>query len=316
MSSFSVPAKFTTAEESMAWFATNCDSLKSMEETDFIQAIHDLKSALPKVSKKTPVEDRKDAPYNAERCDARVWLKPGDFAGQCNCKKVDGQDLCNRHQKESNDNGDMVRNGFYNQERPTHAYGNTEDKLLTWHDVVVEKSTKAKKKSGTSKPRCCGNCGEPGHTKRNCPNATAEVKPKSKGFSEEELLKMLEVAQAAKAAEAEVEAEKAAEVEQNSVELQEDILSPASQSAAGTGIAAQESQEGSEDEEQEEEEQVKAVSSIDCTFEEIPYTRDQDNVVYDDEFDEVGTWEEGMIVFTNLGKKTHRSLVAALCNDS
>ena len=284
MSSFSIPAKFTTAEESMAWFATNCDSLKSLDESVFIQAIHDLKSALPKVSKKTPVEDRKDAPYKEDRCDARVWLKPGDFAGQCNCKKVDGQDLCNRHQKDSNENDGKVRNGFYNQERPTHAYGDPDNKLLTWHDVVVEKTTKAKKTSATAKPRKCSNCGQTGHTKAKCPNAAkADAKPPMSVAEIEQLLANAKIAAAA---------ESVPESTAESVVLEEDIvMSPASTAAAGVGLATEEDNEPLDDQDD------SAADNIDCTLDDVPYTRDTKGVVYDDDFDEVGKWVDEAIVF-------------------
>jgi hypothetical protein len=285
MSSFSVPTKFTTAEETMDWFATNCDSLKSLDESVFIQAIHDLKSALPKVSKKTPIEDRIDAPYQSALCDARKWLKPGNFAGQCQTKKKDGQCLCVTHQKDADKNDGALRNGFYNEERPTHAYGNLEDKLLPWHDVVVEKTTKAKKTSATAKPRKCSNCGQTGHTKAKCPNAAkADAKPPMSVAEIEQLLANAKIAESA--AESDV--------------LEEDIvMSPASSAAAGVGLATEEVAEEVDEEDKEslDGQDDSPSDNIDCTLDDVPYTRDTKDIVYDDDFDEVGKWVDGAIVF-------------------
>ena len=147
-----------------------------------MQGIHDLKAALPRMprtSKKVSSEERAEAEYNDTKCDARVWLK-GGFAAQCRCKKVDGQFLCKRHQNEADKHSGLVKNGFFNAERPTHHYGNTDDDkaFIPWHDVLDQMPVKKTKKSSSGSSgsaRKCGTCGEIGHNKRKCPHAEADT---------------------------------------------------------------------------------------------------------------------------------------------
>jgi len=115
----------------------------------------------------------------------------------------------------------MTRNGFYNQPRPTHAFNDTEGELLVWHDVIVDKPPKTSKQSDKSNraPRRCGNCGECGHDKRSC--------PKSKGDSASMTVAQLQLM-----------LNNAIEKEQVQEQLGE-VLSPASQVAAGTGLQVQ-----------------------------------------------------------------------------
>jgi hypothetical protein len=330
-----------TVSESQAWLQENMGALVTLDDTAFILAIHEFKASIPnkpRVSKKkTPIMERADAPYDEDKCDARVWLKPGNFAGQCSCKKVDGQFLCKRHQSESEKHSGVTRNGFYNQERPTHAFCDTEDELLGWHDVVIEKAAKKQagsKTSGERKARNCGNCGQSGHDKRKCPEATtnASAPPMSiadleallaaakeslaAAAKEEESLAAAakeeeSLAAAAKeesiAAAAKEESIAAAAKEEDSLvvaldalELEEDTpLSPKSQAAAGTGLSVEPEEEEdlapTDDEE---------LSTIDCSLDGVPYTRNGDGAVLDDDFDTVGSWVDGKIVFDN--PKMHR----------
>ena len=53
-------------------------------------------------------------------------------------------------------------------------------------------------------------------------------------------------------------------------------------------------------------------SAIDCSFEGVSYTRDSKNVVFDDDFDEVGEWVDGAIVFDKFGLKSHKKALAQL----
>jgi hypothetical protein len=320
----SMPEKFTV-QESQSWLQENLSALVGLGDTEFIQAIHDLKAAIPKkprVSKKTPVSERADAPYNEDKCDARVWLKPGNFAGQCSCKKVDAQFLCKRHQNESEKHDGETRNGFYNKERPTHAFGDTEDDLLEWHDVVVDKPVKKTKTktSGDRKARSCGNCGQSGHDKRKCPNASKDTSDKP--MSVAELTAMLAEAKALEEKETqeketqEKETQEKETQEKETQETQEKIdddktqacsngedvgnlndfaeeqleedppLSPKSQNAAGTGLESEEETGDSDDGEDDEEE----VQTVECNLEEVPYSRSTDGRVFDDDFDHVGLW--------------------------
>ena len=287
MSSFSVPTKFTTAEETMDWFATNCDSLKSLDESVFIQAIHDLKSALPKVSKKTPPAERAAAGYNPDRCDARVWLK-GGLAAQCSMRKKDGC-FCTKHFKEAEEHDGSVRCGLITGSIPTHEYNDENNEICWWADQraawEADKPTKAKKTSSTAKPRKCSNCGQTGHTKAKCPNAAkSDAKAPMSVAEIEQLLANAKIAESA--------AESAAE----SDVLEEDIvMSPASSAAAGVGLATEEVVE--EDKESLDGQDDSPADNIDCTLDDVPYTRDTKGVVYDDDFDEVGKWVDDAIVF-------------------
>ena len=71
-----------------------------------------------------------DAPYDEDKCDARVWLKPGAFSGQCRSKKKDGQFFCMCHQKEADTTAGKVKHLSYNQERPANAFGDPENSLM------------------------------------------------------------------------------------------------------------------------------------------------------------------------------------------
>ena len=273
----------------------------------------------PRTSKKssTPAE-RSDAPYNEDKCDARVY-KAGGWGCQCSCKKVDGQSLCKRHQTEADGHGGMVKNGFVTSDRPTHHYGDESLTLITWHDVEVP--TKVKKVSGDKKKvekkvstRKCSICGEVGHNKSKCPNKSKCEKHKTVADIKAELAE----AEAKEAeAEAEAEAKAQSEVEKTkkvsknaekiseAQELDEDD-DDATQACEGSevGVDPTETYEGDvanlED---------VVETDIEFTFEGVTYTRNEkDNVVCDDDYDEVGKWnmETESIEFTKLGLKQHK----------
>ena len=286
----------------------------------------------PRVSKTSsdPAE-RSALPYNPDLCNARIWSGPsiGGFGVQCTCK---ADELCTRHTTEASKNGGMVKNGFFNGERPTHHYGDTSKKFIPWHDVLDQlpaKKPKAdKQSSGSTQARKCSVCGEFGHNKRKCPHASSSVDTHSMDIAK------LEAALAkAKEAQAKTDAssvsETPAEVTETPTEVTEtvtqvtetvtDVSEPAQLdedhndlSAAGVGLPAEE-QSPSDLELDEGEREADTITSYDCTFEGVPYTRNADNVVLDDDFDVVGSWDGEKIVFTDAQmKKQHRLQVAAL----
>ena len=336
-----------TVSEAQEWLSGNMAAIVCLPDSDFIQMVHGLNKAIPrKPSKPTPIEDRIDAPYNEGKCDARVWLKPGNFAGQCRCKKKDGELLCGPHQKSADKNDGKLRNGHYNKERPTHAFNDPDGEILEWHDVVVdkpEKKTKGGKTSGKRK-RNCGNCGKSGHDKRSCPNASKDTSDKN--MSVAELTALLAAAKLSEEKEAQsatetppVDDDKAQAcsndggdvanltdfgededgVVLDEVQLDEDApLSPESQKAAGVGLEVEEEEvkeveeeevkEVKEVEEEVEEEEEEGSSTIDCTFEGVPYSRNSGDEVFNDDFDAIGKWDDGKIVFDDI--VTHKEQIA------
>lgn len=146
------------------------------------------------------LEDRLCLPYDPTRCDAGVYVGPGGKPGpgghwvQCKCK-ADG--VCKTHQKVVDKHG-VPRDGYFNQERPTHPFNDETKPPTPWEGVDVPKRKKGKKSSdGDRKPTTCGHCGEVGHNKRTCPNLNQEakkpVKKPKKSMEDEkaELLKKL-----------------------------------------------------------------------------------------------------------------------------
>ena len=204
-------AKISVAE-AIQWLENARDSWQSggfpEDHDELCKVCADLKPQdfkaprKPRVSKgSSSVSDRCDAEYDDSKCDAAVWLK-GGFRAQCSCKKVDGQFLCKRHQTEADKHDGKVKNGFINGERPTHHYDDIDNEkaLIPWHDVIIEKKPKKEKKSssGVKKPRCCGNCGQPGHTKTKCPMLTN--KTNATPLSAAQLREMLAAAESAEKA--------------------------------------------------------------------------------------------------------------------
>ena len=76
-------------------------------------------------------------------------------------------------------------------ERPTHHYGDEENKVIAWADVVIEKAKKTTKKTSEEgesgkKARKCGYCRCEGHTIRKCPKKEEDLEEKD----EEDEVKM------------------------------------------------------------------------------------------------------------------------------
>jgi len=322
-----MPEKFTV-EESKKWLTENIAPLCNLDDSEFIQAIHDLKGAMPKkprVSRKTPDSERIDADYDEVRCDARIWLK-GGHGCQCTNKKVDGQFFCKRHQKESDGHGGVTKNGNITTDRPTHHYGDESLDIIPWHDVVIEKpppKEKNNKSSGAErKTRTCGNCGEVGHDKRKCPKSRPSDTAKPMSVSElEQMLAAAKIAEQQKVVEETVQEvveetvqENVQETVQETVQEESDLEEDPVDIAAGVGLSESQIATGDAmvDDEDEDEDEGGDSSAIDCSFEGVSYTRDSNNVVFDDDFDDVGKWVDGAIVFDKFGIKSQKKSLAQL----
>jgi len=380
------------------------------DEEEFHAVVSDLKPQdfkaprKPRAPKKSSSSsERSEQDYNMSKCDARIWAD--SYGAQCSYKKWDGGCLCKAHQTKSDEHEGMLKDGFINQERPTHHYGDESGSVIYWHDVERPKSTKSAKKSAGE--RCCGQCGEVGHTKRTCPHveevsdmseeelavlAPSKLKKhaRSLGVSFAKLEKagdaedvrgaIIELIQAASVKEEEEEdapkekvAKKKVEkkkvekkkVEKKKVEKKkveekpveekvaeqstsEDDAAAArlvrqldmvgkeleeddsSDSGAGTGLASEpepdidltdsdddgsdeEEGDGSDEEDDDGSDEEEGDGSIQaCNFEGVEYTRDTDDKVFDDEFDEVGDWDGERIVFSKLGLKTHKAALKVM----
>jgi hypothetical protein len=245
--------------------------------------------------------------HEESKCDTRVYKGPsvGGWGCQCSSKKVEGQRLCKGHQNEADKHEGQVKNGFINEDRPTHHYGDENLALIPWHDVELPEKKKKTPKAQTSgepkKQRKCGNCGEVGHNRKNCKNASSDSdKPETVA----DLMAKLAIAQAAVEAEA-VEVAVAAEV--------------AAEVVAEEVVAEELVAEIEQDEELDEDLTIGDEDDtgvlIDCTFEGVYYGRDpNDNEVVDDDGFGVGTWDQDneLIEFNKKGQQLHKKMKAAL----
>ena len=337
MSSLELHAKISVAE-AIQWIENAKDSWKEggfpEDHDELCQVCADLKPVdfkaprKPRVSKpSSSVSDRAEAEYDESKCDGAVWLK-GGYRAQCSCKKGDDQFLCKRHQNEADKHDGKVRNGMINADRPTHPYDDNEQAILPWHDVVIEKKPKEEKKSssGERKPRCCGNCGQAGHTKPKCPQLTATTN--ATPLSAAQLREMLAQAESAESAQEQEQQEQEKEQEE-----QEDLV------GAGVGdldtdttiipdaslVAAREAQQEKTESlvstssfndsrsalsdmiaDETEETQDESVNEI--SIEGVAYTVDDENHVFDDECDCIGDWDGSTINFgSHKDKKLHES---------
>jgi len=320
------------------WTGTHIDTLTESQLEDLDKAMAtmkpiDFKAPRKKRTTKTSssTSERSEAEYDEVKCDARVWLT-GGFDAQCSCKKINGQFLCKKHQNEADKHDGKIKNGFINAERPTHHYGDESDKVIPWHDVVIEKppngskGSKSGKKDTTTnskrKPRKCGCCGVIGHDKRSCPKASTEpstpMVPIEQMTIEQMTIEQMEAAvAAAKLAQASQQTETSQEVstpEETPVDtpeldedtsiigagvgLEEDAVSELSNNMEDTLVISANDEDESSD-------------IIDCTFEDIPYSRNNEGIVFDDEDDEVGKWVDGAIQFDHNGLKQHRMAKAS-----
>jgi hypothetical protein len=309
---FTMPEKFT-AEQAQEWMASNHESLVNADPKDFLIAIYGLTNALPnkpRVSKKVSPspEERASKPYDDTQCDARVFIGPAKagLAAQCSCKKIAGQFLCKRHQGESDKHDNALKNGFITGERPTHHYGDTDLALIPWHDVELPEKKKATKTTASGSQRKCSVCGECGHNKSKCPQKTDgdEIATLKAALAKAEAKEAKKKSDAEKSAVADVLESVVEQVEQVELDEDEHDLSKEEQTAAGTGLEEEQSDESEEEKSDEDEDN----STHDCTLDGLPYTRDNDNKVFDDDFSEVGEWNGKEIVFTKEAAKIHKKV--------
>jgi hypothetical protein len=334
MSSFSLHEK-VSGHEIKAWYLSSLgvDTADGEAAWDSFMDHKPVEFKVPKkprASKKssTPSE-RADAPYNEQKCDARVY-KAG-WGCQCTCKKVEGQYLCKRHQTEADAHDGMIKNGLVTGERPSHHYGDESLTLITWHDVEVPTKVKAKKTSGEKKvsTRKCSCCGETGHNKSKCPNKSVSNTPPAKSKTVDEIKAELAEAEARVVAEAEAvdkdkvvdkkkkekkekkkkkkKSKNSMKVEAAKVDTENPVENPAEleededdKTVAYGGEEIEEAQTvtyGGDvadlKDVEDVEEQVKEIveQEIDFKFEGVKYTRNTKTAkVEDDDCDEVGTW--------------------------
>ena len=321
-----------SGHEAKEWIRNVCDALDRGatfdDEESFIQFISehkpkDFKAPRKQRASKKSSEDRAATDYNCQLCDARVWNNA--LGGQCSRKKIDGEWCCTIHSKEAVKNDGKLRNGLITEERPTHAYGDESQALLPWHDVELPKKTK-KTSGGEGKgkgkgTRKCSNCGECGHNKKTCPLLKCETVDKEKKVEKkvEEVEKVEDVVSTVRAALTEV----VAKVEEK---VEETIEEPVPEDdGAGTGLIPlnKESVEEPVEEEKVETPKTEPLSDEELeedesgdtiTFQGIEYTLDtEENMVYDDELAEVGTWDGEKIEFINAtAAKLHRVRKLAL----
>ena len=344
-----------SGHEAKEWIRNVCDAMDRGvtsemdlgDEETFIKFISehkpkDFKAPRKQRASKKSSEDRAATEYNCQLCDARVWNNA--LGGQCSRKKIDGEWCCTIHSKEAGKNDGKLRNGLITEERPTHAYGDESQALLPWHDVELPKKTK-KTSEGEGKgkgkgTRKCSNCGECGHNKKTCPLLKCETvdKVEKKEEKVEEVEKVEDVISTVRAALTEV----VTKVEEK---VEETIDEPVTEDdGTGTGLIPlnKESVEEEPVEEQEElfglekdyqmnaagnstpkteplsdEELEEDESGDTITFQGIEYTLDtEENMVYDDELAEVGTWDGETVEFINAtAAKLHRVRKLALKND-
>jgi hypothetical protein len=283
----------------------------------------DFKAPRKQRASKKSSEDRAATEYNCQLCDARVWNNA--LGGQCSRKKIEGESCCSIHMKESAKNDGCLRNGYITEERPTHAYGDESQALLPWHDVELPKKTK-KTSGGEGKgkgkgTRKCSNCGQCGHNKKTCPLLKCETVDKVEKKVVKKVEKKVEKVENVEKVEEKVEdvvstvraalTEVVAKVE----EINDEPIPEGD--GAGTGLIPLNKESESEPEPEVETPKTEPLSDEELeedesgdtiTFQGIEYTFDsEENMVYDDELAEVGTWDGEKIEFINASaSKLHR----------
>jgi hypothetical protein len=295
------------------------DKVWSLEEVEALYDQHRLLNfknpRKPRSSKvSSDSSERSEQEYNPNFCDARIWLK-GGFAGQCSCKTSDGKSLCKRHQNEADKNNGKVKNGFFNGERPTHHYGDTSNKAIPWADLAISQESPESSDSSTKpkKPRVCSVCKCTGHNKRNCPtlkvcspcSPTQTVSPPQ---PVQDLVEDLELDQDSEQAPDPVpEADPFPEEDPVSDPVpeadpvhEEDLVSDPVPEEEPVPDPVPEEELDSDDEDDEDE-----VTVIDCSYENVSYTRNPKNEVFDDDFTIVGEWVDGAIKFNGDGAIAH-----------
>jgi len=294
-----------TIAEAQAWLAAQTEAILSKVSPDtspeefmteeFIVGTRpqDFKYRKPRISKKSSgsESERSQEEYNEELCDARVWV--GGHGGQCSRKKADGCRCCKTHQKAVDQFG-LPKEGFINEFRPDYHYNDESKAFIPWKDSSVEKPNKGRKKSDKARnPTKCSICGEIGHNKRKCPEVTKET-------HEEVPAQVVESVVDSEELEPTLEMTQEETPEETPVE---EPTSPAfhPDEAAGTGVESEPEPEADEEE------------LVDCTLEGIEYVYEKNTmIVRDADFDQVGMFKEGKIVFDKASGKMHAMKVAAM----
>lgn len=311
----------------------------------------DFKPPRKSRANKKSSSERSETEYECQLCDARVWND--GLGAQCTRKKKDGEWLCTIHCKEASKNDGKLRNGLITEDRPTHAYGDESQQLLPWHDVELPEKT-TKKSSGGKGTRKCSNCGECGHNKKTCPHLETE-EMKEKRLKKEEAAAKRAAKKAAKA-EAEatktvetVETEDTVEddgsgvglhligeqapvetvtqqilnetvdtvVDENTTSVTTEQEFHAASTELKKAVETDTTPVPEPDLEEEDLEEDESGDGETIMFEGIEYTLDtEENIVYDDELAEIGTWDGESIEFNNAtAAKLHRVRKLALKND-
>jgi len=355
MSSVSLTEKITVAEAhewlknaSMEWGLTHHEAEAFVED---VTGIRPRDFQAPKAKRgpnKNSIspEERRCLPYDPTRCDAGVYAGPrvGGFRVQCKCK-ADG--VCKTHQKVVDKHG-MPRDGYFNQECPTHPFNDETKPPTPWEGVEVPEKKKGRKTSGGErKATTCSHCGEVGHNKRTCPNLDQEakkakkpVKKPKKSLEDEkaDLLKKLAALEKKQGEDVEDKPADTAETDSGAGVYPDGLNSDSSQSTleqqtepepeSQPVLARAPSQSdltNSELEEDTTEYQASAADAddetitvedeadetIDCSFEGVEYVRDNSGTVFDmPEMDAVGTWDEDSqsISFEKHALKAHKKM--------
>jgi hypothetical protein len=303
MTSVDYSAKMT-GHEAKVWIKNCLEAVGYDHGEDFIEFIQqhkprDFKAPRKARASKKSSSERAGTGYDCQLCDGRVWND--SLGAQCTRKKNEGECLCTIHLKEAMNNDGSLRNGYYNDERPTHAYGDEAQAQLAWHDVEVPekvKKTPAKKSSGEKTERKCGNCGECGHNRKTCPSLKTDSTVEDKKKMMMKKKKMMEK-MAAELAEMEKDTEPVDEVEEVVKEVAKEYTESVVEDAE-QGVA--ELVEALDDLELEED------TSTTISFEGVTYTFDrEDGNAYDVELEEVGSWDGTTIKFIDTTQaKLHR----------
>ena len=287
-----------TGHEIKAWYLASLDlEVDTLDGDSAWESFMDYKPVEFKAPRKprakkqsTPPEEKAKIPYSEDLCDARIWND--SFGCQCSSKKVDGQFLCNRHQTLFEKHGG-IRDGLMTEERPTHAFGKDDGDFLPWHDVErPEKKKKSEAKNSSGKTRAspkCSRCHESGHTIRTC--------TKEGGSMDDENAKMKKELAELRAA-LKQQAEKLVGGEVYPDPEPEPEPEPESEPESESDAMEDDTFEYGGDEDDKDD------STIDCSLDGIKYTRDDEEEVYNVDFNSVGTWDGEKIIFNNMSKHT------------
>lgn len=284
-------------------------------------------------------EERHSEEYNPSLCDARVFGK--GFGVQCSRKKSADNCLCTIHQRVFENNSNTLKEGFITGDRPTHHFNDTTKPRIPWNDLKSTEtptdSDKPKKRK-SSKPRICGKCKQPGHNARTCkadtlplclpcqddgsgvglprpdvtvdPDVDASILPNNDNpqVNTARPTTTEEFSQARIALQENLTSNPSDQV----VQAQADRLQ--SLQSNTTPVVEQEPTTSPQpDLEADTEEEDDSDSTTPFTFEDVLYTHDNDNIVYDDDGDEVGTWDGTNITFSDKqSEKAHNLRRSAL----